>query len=87
MAVCNECDATVPPGNNFCHQCGSVAAAVEDPLCSVCGGRMRRGALYGESELTIVFHDGDEERFVQALVCVGCGVVRLAIDYDTDVED
>lgn len=45
------------------------------------------GALYGESELTIVFHDGAEERFVQALVCVGCGVVKLAIDYDTDVED
>lgn len=87
MVVCNECGATVPPGNKFCLQCGAVAAAVEDPPCSVCGGRMRRGALYGESELTIVFHDDDEEQFLQALVCVECGVVKLAIDYDTDVED
>ncbi len=48
---------------------------------------MRRGSLYGESELTIVFHDGEEEQFVQALVCVECGAVKLAIDYETDVED
>lgn len=87
MVVCSECGATVPPGNKFCDQCGAAVTVVEEPPCAVCGKRMRRGALYGESELTVVFHDGDEERFVQALVCVACGVVKLAIDYDTDVED
>jgi hypothetical protein len=46
---------------------------------------MPRGALYGESEMTMVFHDGDEERFVLAIVCGECGVVKLA-DYDADVE-
>ena len=68
-------------------QCGAAVTVVEDPPCSVCGKQMRRGSLYGGSELTVVFHDGDEERFVEALVCVTCGVVKLAIDYDTDVED
>jgi len=47
---------------------------------------MLRGSLYGESEMTMVFHDDEEERFVQALVCGECGVVKLAIDCDTDVE-
>lgn len=85
MAICNECASSFPPESTFCIQCG--AAAAEAPPCSVCGGRVRRGSLYGERELTAVFQDNDEERFVQALVCVHCGVVKLAVDYDTDVED
>ena len=86
MVICHECGAAASPGNNFCIQCGA-AAAVQEPACSLCGGRTRRASLYGESELTMLFHDTDEERFVQALVCVDCRVVKVAVDYDTDVED
>jgi uncharacterized OB-fold protein len=87
MVICHECGAAASPGNNFCIQCGAAAAAVQEPTCSLCGGRTRLGSLHGETELTMLFQDSDEERFVQALVCVDCRVVKLKVDYDTEVED
>jgi len=47
---------------------------------------MRSGLLFSDKELTILFTDNNEERFVQAFACPMCGVVRLAVDLDTEVE-
>ena len=54
--------------------------------CSACGGQLRRGTLVGEKEITIVFSDTRQERFVQARACVQCGQISFVVDYDTDVE-
>lgn len=54
--------------------------------CRECGGVMRSGLLFADKELTMLFNDDNEERFVQAFACTACGAVRLAIDLDTEVE-
>ncbi|HXU35928.1 MAG TPA: hypothetical protein VN937_06155 [Blastocatellia bacterium] len=54
--------------------------------CRDCGGVMRSGLLFADKELTMLFNDDNEERFVQAFACMACGAVRLAIDLDTEVE-
>jgi hypothetical protein len=54
--------------------------------CFVCGGRLRQGTLVAEKELTIIFSDNREERFVRVTACVQCGQLSLTADYDTDVE-
>ena len=65
-------DSTTTPGSN-------------EP-CGNCGGVMRAGLLFADRELTILFPDGNEERFVQAFACTACGDVRLTVDLETDVE-
>src|SRR5262245_16780114 len=45
--------------------------------CPICGGRLRAGTLVAEKELTIVFSDNQEERFIRSLACVRCGQVYL----------
>jgi hypothetical protein len=59
---------------------------VSDVSCSNCGGKMRSGLLMADKELTILFHDNNEERFLQVLACTSCGDVRLTADLATDVE-
>jgi hypothetical protein len=54
--------------------------------CGNCGGLMRSGLLFSEKELTILFADNNEERFVQAFACTACGDVRLTVDLKTEVE-
>jgi len=54
--------------------------------CGNCGGVMRSGLLFSEKELTILFGDNNEERFVQAFACTACGDVRLTVDLKTEVE-
>lgn len=54
--------------------------------CRDCGGVMRSGSLFADKELTMLFNDDNEERFVQVFACTACGAVRLAIDLETDVE-
>jgi hypothetical protein len=53
--------------------------------CFVCGGKFRAGTLVAEKELTIIFSDTHEERFVRVNACVQCGQLSLAVDFDTDV--
>lgn len=55
--------------------------------CGNCGGRMRSGLLFADKELSILFDDNDEERFVKALACTACGDVRLVVDLETEVEE
>lgn len=64
----------------------SIVAARRDVACGNCGGVMRSGLLFSEKELTILFADNNEERFVQAFACTACGVVRLTVDLETEVE-
>ena len=54
--------------------------------CRECGGVMRSGMLFADKELTMLFNDDNEERFVQAFACKACGAVRLAVDLETEVE-
>jgi hypothetical protein len=54
--------------------------------CANCGGVMRVGLLFADKELTLLFSDSNEERFVQALACMACGNIRLTVDLETDVE-
>jgi hypothetical protein len=66
----------------------SAETAVAPPgvNCFVCGGRLRQGTLVAEKELTVIFSDNREERFVRVMACVQCGQLSLTADYDTDVE-
>ena len=61
----------------------SVAPA---DVCIICGGAMRQGTLVAEKELTIVFADNQEERFVKVSACTRCGQVSPVVDFDTDVQ-
>src|SRR5437867_400631 len=55
-------------------------------ICLSCGGQMRPGTLVAEKELTIVFPDNHEERFVKVNACTQCGQLSLVADYETDVQ-
>ena len=63
---------------------GSLVPAVDSQPCNICGGAMRRGALFADREITVYF---EEERFVEVLVCSACGDVRMVVDLDTDVQE
>jgi hypothetical protein len=54
--------------------------------CSMCGGSLRVGTLVAEKELTIIFSDNHEERFVRVTACVQCGQVSLIVDYEVEVQ-
>lgn len=66
---------------------GSIVPAVEAQPCNICGGAMRRGALFADREITVYFDDTEEERFVEVTVCGACGNVRMVVDLDTDVQE
>ena len=53
--------------------------------CLICGGKLRPGTLVGEKEITIVFADNKEERFVRVDACTQCGNISLAVDNSEDV--
>ena len=55
-------------------------------VCLSCGGPMRSGTLVAEKELTIVFADSHEERFVRVNACSACGQLSLVADYKIDVQ-
>jgi hypothetical protein len=54
--------------------------------CAACGGAVRTGTLVGEKELTVVFGDSREERFLRVIACTQCNQVSLFVDFETDVE-
>jgi hypothetical protein len=55
-------------------------------VCPACQGQLRPGILFADRELTMIFTDNDEERFVEVWACTDCGQVQLVVDFDTDVE-
>jgi hypothetical protein len=60
--------------------------AIPTNVCIICGSAMRQGTLVAEKELTIVFADNQEERFVKVSACTQCGQVSLVVDFETDVQ-
>ena len=64
----------------------SMAPARSNVPCGNCGGSMRSGLLFADKELTMLFSDSNEERFVHAFACTACGDVRLTVDLETEVE-
>ena len=94
MLVCNRCCLTTNEtqeylSNNYCSNCGALidppTEATNNVLCRLCGGLTRSGQLFGESEITIVMAETNEERFVRAFACIKCGDVQLVVDYETDI--
>ena len=63
-------------------------AEFKPSFCIVCGAETRNGYLFaGRGEMTVVFSDNNEERFVELDACPKCGHVRLSVDFDTEVAD
>jgi hypothetical protein len=54
--------------------------------CMFCGGPLTPGTLVAEKELTVVFSENREERFVKVNVCTKCGQLSLVVDFETDVQ-
>jgi len=48
----------------------------DQSACPSCQGRLRPGVLFADRELTIIFTDNDEERFVEVWACSDCGQVQ-----------
>jgi hypothetical protein len=44
---------------------------------------LRPGTLVAEKELTIIFSDNHEERFIRVLACNRCLQVSMVVDPDT----
>jgi hypothetical protein len=57
----------------------------EEGACLSCGGRMRDATLVAEREVSVIFSDNREERFIKAKVCSQCGHVSLIVDYENEV--
>jgi hypothetical protein len=55
-------------------------------VCFNCGGRLRYGTLVAEKELTIIFADNKEERFLRVGACRKCGQLSLTVDFETDIQ-
>ena len=60
--------------------------AIPENVCLICGNAMRQGTLVAEKELTVVFSDNHEERFVRVNACTRCGQLSLVVDFETDVQ-
>ena len=65
---------------------GPAREGLPENVCLICGGRLRTGSLVAEKELTVVFSDNHEERFVRANACTQCGQLSLVVDFETDVQ-
>ena len=57
------------------------------PTKCLCGGALRPATLVAERELTIIFKDNNEERFVGVLACSQCSQISLVVDSETVVPD
>jgi len=73
-------DKTLAPANPDAEPAEPAETVVGPPgaNCFLCGGRLRPGTLVAEKELTIIFSDDREERFVRVMACVQCGQLSLS---------
>jgi len=62
------------------------ASAKRVSVCETCGGELRLGTMVGEKEVTIIFADNKEERFVRVTACNQCGRVSMIVDFETVVQ-
>ncbi len=58
----------------------------DNNVCLICGGALRSGTLVAEKEVTVVFSDNHEERFVRVNACTQCGQLSLVVDFETEVQ-
>ena len=63
----------------------TTARGRDESVCAICGGELRAGTLVADKELTIVFSDTREERFIKVTACVRCGQLSLLADFDSNV--
>jgi hypothetical protein len=70
----------------FLERLRPVREVVPAKGCVFCGGPVTHGTLVAEKELTVVFSDNHEERFVRVNVCTRCGRLSLVVDFETDVQ-
>ena len=75
------------PGSDEAEDSDSIVSALNLGPCGRCGGVMRSGLLFADRELSILFADNNEERFVLVFACSSCGDVRLRVDLETEVEE
>lgn len=82
------------PANELPEEFDSKATGIMMPflqthgaVCPGCRGPLRYGTLVGEKEMTIVFADNREERFIRVSACSQCGQVSLMVDYETNVQE
>ena len=73
-------------GDPLLGRIGRAREGLPENVCLICGGRLRTGSLVAEKELTVVFSDNHEERFVRANACTQCGQLSLVVDFETDVQ-
>ena len=73
-------------GDPLLGRIGSAREELPESVCLICGGRLRAGSLVAEKELTIVFSDNHEERFIRVNACTQCGQLSLVVDFATDVQ-
>ena len=80
-----ETPATVDEGGE---SDGTILPFLEShgAVCPTCRGPLRYGTLVGEKELTVVFADNYEERFIRVSACSQCGQLSLMVDYETNVQ-
>jgi hypothetical protein len=65
---------------------GRTREGLPENVCLICGGPLRPGTLVAEKEVTVVFSDNHEERFVRVNACTQCGQLSLLVDFETDVQ-
>jgi hypothetical protein len=65
---------------------GRVREGLPENVCLICGGSLRSGTFVAEKEVTVVFSDNHEERFVRVNACTRCGQLSLVVDFETDVQ-
>jgi len=78
-------DADSEPPTSFDPRLQKPPVLSDSATCA-CGGKLRPAVLVGERELTVVFSDNREERFVKVLVCAQCGQMSLIADFETNVD-
>lgn len=65
---------------------GRLREGPAENACLICGGSLRSGTVVAEKEVTIVFSDNHEERFIRVNACTQCGQLSLVVDFETDVQ-
>ncbi len=65
---------------------GRAREVLPENVCLICGGALRSGTLVAEKEVTVVFSDNHEERFVRVNACTQCGQLSLVVDFETEVQ-
>jgi hypothetical protein len=82
-----EPEATTDPVSDepLLRRLGRPREGLSGNVCLICGGPLRPGTLVAEKELTVVFSDNHEERFVRVTACTQCGQLSLVVDFETDV--